>query len=85
MRGEGRIYQRQGSPYWWAGYYLHGKQYRESTGETDEDRAKKFLQRKMKEVGADQIGAKTFVSPQQRRATVDDLLNSLESDYKLRG
>ena len=85
MRGDGRVFQRTGSPFWWCAYYLRGKQFRESTGETDEKKALKFLQGKLKEVHADQIGAKTFVGPQQQRVTVDDLLNSLESDYTLRG
>lgn len=85
MRGDGRLYQRQNSPFWWAAYYLRGKQYRESTGEVDQDKARKFLRNKLKEVHADEIGAKTFVGPQQRRTTVGDLLDSLETDYKLRG
>jgi integrase len=84
VRGDGRIYLRKGSPFYWCAYYLRGKQYRESTEETDEDKARKFLRNKLKEVHADQIGAKTFVGPQQQRVTVDTLLDSLESDYKLR-
>jgi integrase len=85
MRGDGRIFQRSGSPFWWCAYYLRGKQYRESTGEADEQKALKYLRCKLKEVHADQIGAKTFVGPQQRRVTVDILLDALEEDYKLRG
>jgi len=50
MRGDGRIYQRTRSPFWWAAYYLRGKQYRESTNQTDKDKALKFLHRKMREV-----------------------------------
>ena len=59
--------------------------YRESTKEADESKARKFLRNKLKEVHADQIGAKTFITPKQQRASVDDLLDSLETDYKLRG
>jgi integrase len=84
MRGDGRIYLRKGSPFFWRAYYLHGKQYRQSTEETDEQKAMKFLRNKLKEVHADQIGAKTFVGPQQQRVTVDELLDNLECDYKLR-
>jgi len=47
---------------------LRGKQYRESTGETDQVRAEKFLKGRMKEVGADQIGAMRFVTPQQEKS-----------------
>lgn len=85
MRGDGRIYQRQGSPFLWCAYYLRGKQYRESTGETDQQKAEKFLKRKLKEVHADEIGARPFVGPQQQRITISELLDALEADYKLRG
>lgn len=36
-------------------------------------------------MGADQIGAKTFISPKQERITVNELLDTLERDDKLRG
>lgn len=85
MRGDGRLYQRENSPFYWCEYWLRGKQYRESTEQTDPDKAAKFLRNKLKEVHADQIGAKTLIGPQQQRVTVDGLLDSLESDYKLRG
>lgn len=84
MRGDGRIYRRSGSLFWWCAYYLRGRQYRESTEETDEQKALKFLRNKLKEVHADQIGAKAFVGPQQERITIDELLDILERDYKLR-
>lgn len=83
MRGNGRIFLR--GQIWWAAYYLRGTEYRQSTGETDENRAGKFLQRKLKEVGADQIGAQTFTTPKASRLTVHDLLESLKKDFELRG
>jgi integrase len=85
MRGDGRIFRRSGSAFYWCAYYLRGKQYRQSTEETDEKKAKKFLNRKVKEVHADEIGARPFVGPQQQRITVSELLDALEADYKLRG
>ena len=84
-RGDGRIFQRKGTSLWWCAYYLRGREYRESTSETDEQKARKFLKRRLKEVGADQIGAKRFVGPQQERITVSEQLDALEADYKLRG
>lgn len=84
MRGDGRIYKRPGSSLWWCQYSLRGKVYRQSTEETDEGKALKFLRHKLKEVHADQIGAKTFIGPQQQRIKVDELLDGLECDYKLR-
>jgi integrase len=85
MRGDGRIYRRPGSSVLWCAYYLRGKEYRESTGETDEATALKFLKRKLKEVHADEVGARPFVGPQQQRITISELLDALEADYKLRG
>src|SRR4029077_2343818 len=64
--------------------YLRGKEYRETTCETDEQKALKFLKRRLKEVGADQIGARPFVGPRQERVTVSELLDGLERDYRLR-
>jgi len=84
-RGNGRIFQRKGSAFLWCAYYLRGKEYRESTGETDHSKAEKFLKRRLKEVGADQIGAKAFVGPQQERVKISELLNALETDYRLDG
>jgi integrase len=69
----------------WCAYYLRGTEYRESTGTADRVKALKFLKRRLKEVGADQIGKATFVGPQQERMKVDSLLDALEEDYKLRG
>lgn len=85
MRGEGRIYKQKGSSLWWCAYYLRGKQYRESTGTADPKQAAKFLKRRLQQVGADQIGAKQFIGPQQERIKVSELLDVLEADYKLRG
>lgn len=84
-RGRGRIFARKGSALLWCAYYLRGKEHRQSTGETDPAKAEKFLNRKLKEVGADQIGARTFVSPQQERVRVSALLDALQADYRLRG
>src|SRR5712692_5001989 len=84
-RGNGRIFKRKGSPFLWCAYYLRAKEYRESTGTTDVQKAERFLKRRIKEVGADQIGAKLFVGPQQDRLTIEQLLDALKADYELRG
>lgn len=85
MRGNGRIFRRPNSSMWWAAYYLRGKEFRESTGTADEIKARKFLQRKLKEVGADQIGARTFTTPKASRLTVHELLEALKADFEIRG
>jgi integrase len=83
-RGDGRIFPRKGSALLWCAYYLRGKEYRESTGETDPQKAEKYLRLRLKEVGADQIGKAIFVGPQQERIKVDQLLDALEDDYQIR-
>lgn len=84
-RGNGRLFRRKGSSFWWCAYYLRGLEHRETTSETDEQKARRFLKNRLREVGADVIGAKAFVGPQQQRITVGKLFDALEADYRLRG
>src|ERR1700680_3597335 len=83
MRGNGRTFLR-GSIYWCA-YYLRGKEYRESTNETDETKAGKFLQRRLRQVGCDLEGARQFTTPKASRLTVRELQEALKADFELRG
>jgi integrase len=85
MRGDGRIYQRPGSSFWWVEYSLRGETFRESTKQTDEAKARKFLKRRLEEVGADRIGARRFIGPQQERVLVNAILDDLVAEYKLGG
>ena len=92
-RGQGRVFQR--GAYLWVAYYAHGKEERESarhirTGDkleaSDKNRheAERFLKRRLGELAAEQHGGRAFVGPQQERVTVNELLDGLERDYKLR-
>jgi len=81
MRGDRRIYLR-GSVYWVC-YYLDGKQYRESTGETDQKKAERFLQDRRDERGAAKIGARPFTPPKAKRITIAQLCQSLKAKYQL--
>lgn len=99
MRGDGRIFQRKGSLVYWCAYYLRGKEFRESTGTPNQEIAERFLRRRLREVGADVIGAKRFVGPQsdrikiscgvipeeQRKPECECLCCALERDFRLRG
>ena len=85
QRGNGRIFKRNGSPFFWCAYYLRGREYRESTVTMDERKARRFLRARMDEVGADRTGAKTFIAPRQQHIIVSELLDALEKDYQLRG
>ena len=42
----------------------------------------KFLKRRLNEVGADKIGARTFAGPQQERVTVNGILDEVVAEYK---
>lgn len=46
--------------------------------------AERFLKRRLGEIVAEQHGGRAFVGPQQERVTINELLDALESDYKLR-
>jgi integrase len=94
-RGQGRVFPRKGSSFWWIAYYLHGKEQREvarnvRTGDkleaTEHNRreAERFLKRRLGEIAAEQHGGRPFVGPQQERITINELLDGLERDYKLR-
>jgi integrase len=83
MRGDGRVFRQRGSSYWYFSYYLHGREFRESSKSTDRDTAVRLLRRRLKEVGAAQLGARAFAGPKAERITVNALLESLR-EHKLR-
>ena len=93
-RGQGRIFQR--GSFLWIAYYAHGKEQREAarhvrtndkleaTTEKNRHEAERFLKRRLGEIAAEQHGGRAFVGPQQERFTINELLDGLETDYKLR-
>lgn len=94
-RGQGRVYQRSGSPFWYVAYYAHGKEQREAachvrTGakleatEKNRHEAERFLKHRLAEIAAERHGGHPFVGPQQKRVTVNEVLDALENEYKLR-
>lgn len=94
-RGQGRVYEQKGSPYWYVAYYAHGKEQREcarhirtgdklEVSEKNRHEAERFLKRRLGELSAEQHGGRAFVGPQQERVRIADLLDGLERDYKLR-
>lgn len=86
MRGDGRIFQRGGR--WWVAYYApragRSVEHREAAGQTEAE-AKKLLRRRMQEIAAHRLGARSFGGPRQERVTVDEILAGLERDYEIRG
>lgn len=85
MRGEGRIFNRKGSPYLWIAYYHRGKEIRESSGTADKNEAGKLLKQRLREIGAEVMGLKPFVGPKQDRILMKALFEILVDDYKIRG
>ena len=83
MRGDGRIYLR-GQVYWVC-YYLRGQQFRESADTSDPKQAGKFLKARLREIGADLLGARQFVTPKASRLTIAELVEALKADFQLRG
>ena len=94
-RGQGRVFERKGSSYFWVSYYAHGKEQREAARhvrtnekleatEGNRREAERFLKHRLGELAAEQHGGRPFVGPQQERVTVGELLDGLERDYKLR-
>jgi len=82
-RGTGQVYQRAGSTCWWFAYYHKGKKVRESSESTDRKAAERKLRDRLKEVHADELGARPFVGPKAEKITVGELLDALVSDYEL--
>src|SRR5262245_37301082 len=84
-RSLGRVYRRPNSSVFWCRYYYAGQDHRESTGETDEKKAQKYLGNRLDEIGADRQGLRKFIAPAAQRVTVKELIDSLQADYTLRG
>lgn len=83
MRGDGRVFLR-GNIFWCA-YNLRGKEFRESCETSDETQAKKFLQAKQRELGADLLGARAFVTPKAAKITIRELIAELRASLELDG
>ena len=84
MRGDGRIYKRGET--WWIGFYVDGREQRESAKTNDEEKARKTLRAKLKEVHVHELDpAKPFITQRARRRTIADLLDGLRSDFEIRG
>jgi hypothetical protein len=84
MYGDGTLFRKPTSPYWYMSYWLRGEQKHESTKETDHSKARQKLRQRMREVGADLIGAKKFIGAQSGKLTINEILDSLTKDLEVR-
>ncbi len=79
-RGTGSIFQQKGSSVYWIKYYRNGQPFRESSGSEKIKDAEKLLGKRIAEVAVH-----TWVSPADRRVTVDELYAALLDDYRNNG
>lgn len=79
------LYKQPGSGNWFARFYLHGKQIRETTGTADETEACRIVLNRLDELGAHRAGIKKFVGPEQKKITVNDLLDALKVRFTAQG
>ena len=84
MRGDGRIFKRGKT--WWISFYVDGREQRESAKTNNEEKARKTLRTKLKEVHAHELDpTKPFLSQRHRKRSIADLLDALKSDFEIRG
>ena len=86
MRGDGRVFKRGGM--FWISYYApvggRSVQHRESGGGTEAE-ARKLLRQRLREIAVHKAGLRTFQGPKAERIAVDELLETLEKEYKIQG
>jgi len=78
----GRLFRVQESRRWKMAFFLHGKEYRETTGKTDFDEARKVLKDKLDELASVRQGRTEFVPPKAKQLTVDDALTALKTHFE---
>jgi integrase len=79
-RGTGSVFQQKGSAVYWIKYYRGGKPFRESSGSEKIKDAEKLLRTRLGEVEG-----QTWISPADRRVTVDELYAAMLDDYRNNG
>jgi integrase len=86
--GEGRLFRR-GRRFWiavWAPTTSgEWREIRETTGTHDEAKAREFLRRRIRGIENHKEGIQAFTGPSQERTKVNELLDSLLTDYQTRG
>ena len=82
MRGQGYVFKR-GNVYW-ASFYLLGKEQRESTKQTDQHKAEKYLRDRLDAAGAARRGSESFTTAAMQRVTIRELLEHLKAYFEQR-
>lgn len=84
MRGTGSVYKPSDREVWWIKYFTRGRAFSESSGSRNRKDAEKLLRRRLKEVGADDLGLRPFIGPDGDRITVSDLIDEAIRAYCLK-
>lgn len=86
MRGDGRVFKRGQS--FWIAYYKRtagrSVEVREPGGKTEKDALKKLKHRR-REMAAEALGVYVSAGPEADRLTIEDLLRSVEDQYRIEG
>jgi hypothetical protein len=72
------LYKRSGSDNWWIRYSYVGKKYRESSHSPSRKVAEALLKRRLGEIGQGRL-----VGPAIERTRVGELLNDLQTEYRI--
>ena len=90
-RALGRVFERRHGPapkpgekdtrpvHYWIGYYVRGREYRESAGTKRKD-AVRLLQRRHQEMGSG-----TFAGPDAEKVSFEDIAGMMVNDYEVNG
>jgi integrase len=84
-RGQGSLVRYVRVRPWYSVYSVRGREIRESTGETDLRKARRFHRQRLDQAAADRQGRGKFLGPSEERVRVEGLFAELEADYRLRG
>lgn len=76
VRGDGRIFRHPKSRFWHMAFFVNGKEYRESTYETDQRKATKKLRQRQAETDRGEF------APKGSKLTVGELLELVQLDYE---
>ena len=83
-RGQGSLVRYKESPSWFSIVFVGGKESAESTKTSDLKRARSVHKKRLDDVAADRQHLKPFVTSAMQKVTVDQLLDALAADQRLR-
>jgi len=76
-RGQGSLGKYPDSPFYISCYYVNGREHRESTGHTNEKKARAWHKKKLDGIASERQGHAPVVTPAMQAVTVNGLLDEL--------